>query len=290
MAAQNTVPFTGGVYFHGTTVQATSGYDALERFWPTRATSYYTGFEDTAQYFAFRPTDYQLYYLAAFTGLHIDDSPTKVDTLVPTPPCTDAAGVNSVDFVQRSLGFNGTGGLYYECNGHFMRDGVEVGNGFGVIGGVLADGRVITVDAVTSNYVVKSERGDTVSLLAPEPSDLLFPLVAGTTVQGNDGFVLYTRDEKEYVVYRVDAQSQWLFVRRVTARYSGTAFQALSDGTILVLDYEAASPDTLIRAFLPDGSERVVWREADSPVVHEHGGPQLFVGPLEAHGPSVVAE
>jgi hypothetical protein len=61
-----------GVYLLGTTSPGACGADALERIWPTRATSYYTGFDCYATLYQFRTIDDQLFYDSLNMGMRLD--------------------------------------------------------------------------------------------------------------------------------------------------------------------------------------------------------------------------
>ena len=89
------------------------GADALERFWPTRATVYYSGFDCSTNYFVFRPTDGQLFYHSIAEGILVDGA-GSMDDAVPTPPCTTS--------VEGAFGFDGQGRLYYRCSIRLMRE------------------------------------------------------------------------------------------------------------------------------------------------------------------------
>ena len=121
------------------------------------------------------------------------------------------------------------------------------------------------------------------------------PQPNATTVRGNDAFVLFSRtlgqDPTEFVVFRLNASSQWLLVRRLSNARGGFTQLALSDGTILVREQDPgdASQEQVV-AFPAAGSEITVWREADAPVVRTHGHYQLLVGPAVPSGPSVMTE
>lgn len=56
----------------------------------------------------------------------------------------------------------------------------------------------------------------------------------------------------------------------VVAEQLGAHILAISDGTIFMAQWDPDDRDTLrILAYLPDGSERVAWHEADGGAVHE---------------------
>ena len=301
----NTVPFVGGVYFVGQWPGVEPG---LQRFWPTRATNYYAGFEDSPDFFAFRPTDNQLFYSYYPYGIRIDDSATGPDTRVATPPCVpvDANGMLN-DSVNAPFGFDGQGTLYYMCGVDLRRGNGELVQTPSALIGVLADGRAVVLiedannDPNTIGFAAIARDGTVLSdlrLTAPPGYQVLTDSV---TVQGNDAFVLLSRTAyhsdmtpyiAEFVGYRLDPQSRWLFVRSVPVDLYGLWTQIMiSDGTILMYDLEVETAGSFARvtAFPPDGTKRVAWRQADSPGVWTTI-PKLIVGPAEPSGPSVYPE
>src|SRR6185369_12836272 len=62
-SAASTMPFTGGVYFQGTLHEGSCGTDALQRFWPTQATTYFSGFNCYADWYRIRRSDNVIYDL-----------------------------------------------------------------------------------------------------------------------------------------------------------------------------------------------------------------------------------
>jgi hypothetical protein len=294
----NTIPFTGGVYVLGTTSGHVEGGESLQRFWPTRSRERYTGFHrDVTSGFRFRPTDGQLFYLAL--GIRIDDSPTKVDTQVLTPPCGDLVG----DF-----GFDAEGTLHYVCDGVVRRGNGErvapikgPGAGYDHLAGILGDGRVVLAhDSYPRHYEVMSTDGQVLSRFEPEQtffgSAELVPWA--TTVNGNDAFVIYLRkfynsEVEDLVVMRIDERSRFLFVRRLPrGKEDGKSLKVLSDGTIFRIhgvDLPNGDHVGQITAYMPDGTERVAWRDTDGIVKFWvfHG---MFAGPLTPSGPSLQTE
>ena len=80
-------------------------------------------------------------------------------------------------------------------------------------------------------------------------------------------------------------------MRRVPTKRRGSWNLGISDGTIFLREHDPATTfDDRIVAFPPGADERVVWREAEAPVVRAHIGDQMLVGPAEASGPSVKME
>jgi hypothetical protein len=280
-----------GVYVHGSLTPSFCGADTVERFWPTRATVYYTGFGCSTNLFQFRPTDGQLFYDSVADGILIDGAGSP-DSMVPTPPCRSSVSDN--------FGFDGQGRLYYQCSATVLRgDGESLATDVGLVG-VLADGRMIVERAITTQpgavFVVLGPDGSEVSTLHSEvelgvPAS---PDARATTVAGNDGYVLLERqndpDPPELDAYHLDAQSRWSLVRRLVGVTHANRELVISDGTIFLI--EQANPQTSdlhVVAYLPGSNSSLeVWREGQSPVLHDPI--QLLIGPLEASGPSVETE
>lgn len=303
-APVNTVPFTGGVYFAATLETGDMG---LQRFWPTRSPSYYTGFQDFAQLFAFRPTDNQLFYSHFAYGIRVDDSATAPDSQVPTPPCVPVDGDPFLSDPIGNFGFDGQGTLYYNCNG-VRRGNGDLVNGLSNFFDVLADGRMLMViedvsgDPSAVHYGVVGPDGTVLSELRLPSTSYLEP--DSDTVQGNDAFVVLSRIayradmstyHAELVCYRLDPQSRWLFVRSVPLDVDGFTSNPLllADGTILMFGYDDMDPlSALVTAFPPDGTRRVAWRQADSRGIAGFSPalPTLIIGPAEPSGPSVRPE
>jgi hypothetical protein len=288
----NTLPFSDGVYLQGTTSEGLCGTDALQRFWPTKEKTYYYGFNCYADLYQFRPSDWQLFYEATFSGILIDDSTTGTDTLVPTPPCGES--------VFGKFGFDGAGTMYYMCSGSVRRGNGESVTGASALAAVLADGRMVVTRASptgSARFELVDPSGTTVSTLdlSKEFVGTLSALPNACTVSGNDAFLLLSRSQGqeplEMVVYRLTADSKWLLVRRVTTKRSGLANLVISDGTVFVREDDPTSTfGERIVAFPSGGSETIVWREDEAPVVRAHIGDQMLVGPANAQGPSVKPE
>jgi hypothetical protein len=252
-----------------------------------------------------RPTDNQLFYSYFPYGIRIDDSATASDSHVATPPClpVDANGMLN-DSIPPPFGFDGQGTLYYVCGSDLRRGNGELVKSPSDLFGVLADGRAVVLledendDPNTLRFAAIARDGTVLSELPFFPPSYL-PLTV--TVQGNDAFVLLSRVAyhsdmspytAEFLGYRLDPQSHWLFVRSVPVDLYGLWTQIMiSDGTILMYDLDVnASPlSGRVTAFPPDGTQRVAWREADSPGLLS-ANVKLVVGPAEPSGPSVQPE
>lgn len=300
--AVNTVPFEGGVYFVGHWQEQVG----LQRFWPTRATNYYAGFQPRPNpYFVFRPSDGQLFYAFADYGLFVDDVATGSDSMVPTPPCApipDAGGLLGGNF-ELPVGFDGQNRPHYYCDG-VRRDGELITGpppGF-FYDRVLADGRMVvriadtTTDPIIERFAAMAPDGGIISVLddgLPPLHELLFD---ETSVQGNDAFVLVARLEydsrmtlsrTELIAYRLDPQSNWLPMRSIPVNDAdGYAEQVLSDGTVLMWNPDGPR----VTAYLPDGTKRLVWRLSDSPGANAASFATTVVGPREPMGPSLRQE
>jgi hypothetical protein len=284
------------VYVLGTSAPGACGGDALERIWPTRATSYYTGFDCYATLFQFRTTDDQLFYDSLNMGMRIDGA-GAADAVFPTPPCADE--------VDENFGFDGQGRLHYLCINTLMRgNGETIATNVGRLFGVLADGRTIIVnDAVTNTagaaYQVLGTDGAAINLLVPEPATSIVtaPIYkAAATTAGKDAYALVARfndpDPSEVLVYHLDPQSHWALLRTVVGPDSTNGyFLALPDGTVLNRRDDATTGNNHIVAYLPgSNTPQEIWKSGDSPTVVSHTGVQLLMGPLEATGPSVHTE
>jgi hypothetical protein len=87
----------------------------------------------------------------------------------------------------------------------------------------------------------------------------------------------YLPDEREIIVYRIDPDSTFRFVRRAPVFYSGLYALVLSDGTIF--ESKSSTVGDFITGYFPDNSSRVVWREEDATTVVSNIYYQLLVGP-----------
>lgn len=277
----STMPFTGGVYFQGTLHEGLCGADALQRIWPTQATTYFTGFNCYADWYRIRRSDSVIYSLVAFSGVHRSDATGEV--VVATPPCNED--------VERGFDFDAAGTLYYQCrdvvlkgNGTFLTDQVVT------LAATLDDGRVIVTRYEPSGeeFVVLDASGEELSHLTPPPefAGTMLPAPQATTVVGNHAYVAFQREypvnQREIVVFHLDDRSQWSRVRRAVVPGFGNMQLALSDGTVLVREYDptvSTEPSERIVAFQPDGTSRIAWREADQTIVRAHGAEELLIGP-----------
>jgi hypothetical protein len=298
--AVNTVPFTGGVYFVGMWQQEVG----LQRFWPTRATTHYAGFQSLPNpYFVFRPSDGQLFYAFEPYGVFVDDSATAPDSMLPTPPCAPAptsGGILSGNF-ELPFGFDGQDRLHYYCDG-VRRDGELImppPPGF-FYAAVLADGRMVVripdldADPSTERLAAVAPDGRILSQLddgLPPRHELLAESI---TVQGNDAFVLVARLEPptlcrtELIAYRLDAQSSWLRMRTIPIQCNDIYAQMLlSDGTVLMWTIDTADASPRVTAYLPDGSKRLAWWLADSPGAGATSFATMLPGPRDPASPSL---
>lgn len=291
-----TIPFSGGVYFVGSLSPGACGADALERFWPTRATVYYTGFGCNANWFQFRATDEQLTYDDLSMGIRIDGA-GNADPVVPTPPCGDS--------IMRRYGYDGQGTLYYQCSNTLLRgNGQTYTTDIVSLSGVLADGRVIVERPIATpsggQFQVVAPDGSTASVLDADGvlGGFFAAPVDATTTTGNDGFVVVSHQADqnvpatEMVVFHLDPASRWSLVRRFPSSDTLTGVLVISDGTVFVQEEVPTTGDEHIVAYLPGSTTPVeVVTDTSSPKVSLGGGvPEMLVGPRDATGPSVVSE
>jgi hypothetical protein len=290
-SVSNTLPFVDGAYFQGTTAEGSCGADALQRVWPTKSNTYYAGFDCYADLFQFRRNDWQLFYQSTFSGIRQDGAPDGGDPIIPTPPCGDG--------VSGYFGFESDSTLYYQCGTSLRRGNGEAVTGLNRLAGVLDDGRTIVMRSFGSSgsrFEVADKAGQTATVLdVANFVGTMTPQPNATTIRGNDAFVLFSRalgqNPTELVMFRLTPSNQWLLVRRVPSARVGMWPLALSDGTILVRERDPATTfDERIVVFPPGGSETVIWREAEAPVVRAHIGSQLLIGPAVPSGPSVRTE
>lgn len=287
-SVKNVDAFTDGVYFLGTTSEGSCGADALRRFWPSLATTWFSGFDCYADTYAFRRTDNTIFYTATFAGLY-QNTANQTDTLVATPPCGEQVDAY---FRNPNFGFDSAGALYYQCSDTVRRDnGVLVAQSIKRLTAVLGDGRtVVTRASKTSagqdDFVVLDAAGTELSRLNPRASfsGTLTVDLGATTVSGNRAYVAFQRSygqsQLEIVAYRLTAASTWQRMRRVAVKSFGLWRLVISDGTIFIREYDPLTTfDERIRGLLPTGEDNIVWREADQTAVKAHIGDQLLVGP-----------
>ena len=274
------VPLSRGVYLQGTTNEDECGYDVLQQFWPTHSQSYYEGFDCNAERYLFRRSDSQLFYLA--DGIYQDTATgTNPDTLVGTTPC----GLN----VSGGFDFNSANQLHYQCDDKVQRDGILVATPVTGIVSVLDDGRIIATRAAVSldsQYVVFDAAGGVLSVF-PEADTIAgtVTLNSNAVVMGNTAYLTVLREydsKNEIMVFRVNESSVWQLVRRASVPEFGSSVIASPEGTVLVRGVEPVSGvDEQIVAYMVDGTDFVVWSEADSATVKADGGVQMLPGPLQ---------
>jgi hypothetical protein len=278
----NTTAFSGGIYFLGD-VGVTSEF-ALQQFWPSLRLSYYTGFGGYGFVYVFRRTDGALFYSDYVRGIVMNGpGATEFDDVLQlTPPCGKSVGTD--------FGFDGSGTLHYRCTDTLRRgNGELVGRAVKNLAGVMGDGRTIVTrdEAGSVTYVVLSPEGEELSRFPPPDffSGTMTPLPGATTVTDEGAYVALARrhEEKDEIVgYLVDSESKWRFVRRMIVSSLGDSQLFLSDGTVFVEAFDGLSPPGYqIRAYLPDNSNRIVWRNAEAIFVHSSYRHQLLVGPLQ---------
>lgn len=271
----NTLPFNGGVWYTNST--STCGAVKLLQFWPTFDTSfYYSGFDCYARWWYFRPTDFDIFYGATFSGIWHHHEGTA-DELLPTPPCE--AGT--------PFGFDASDRFYYRCQTSLRRDSGElIDNDISQIVAVLADGRVLVQRNAV--LVMIDEDGTDLATFAPAQTyaGTLSLDVTATTVSGNNVFLLYSRSLPglgyEILVLRIDASNSLLQVRRTPVAVAPPVGSSLvlSDGTVFWMERDPATTfDYQIRRLATNGSSTVVWREAET-TFGVHIDRQLLIGPL----------
>lgn len=281
--------FTGSAYLQGTTSEGSCEADALQRFWPTLSSAYYTGFDCYANYYAFRPTDGALFYTATFKGVFLN-GPGANDVVVPTPPCSE--------YVKERVGFDGAGTMLHVCSESLMRNATEVAEYVDGLAAVLADGRsVITTthpDGFKTDFIVLDSKGQELSRLRADEQNSGSVTLAGdaSTVADNRGYFAVLRTsfegQREIVAYRLTETNAWQLMRRAPVDTFGDSQLVLSDGTVFVRDNDPrGNGEPRIRAFLIDGTVHTVWREGQALGVREHIGDQLLIGPRNPTGTSV---
>jgi hypothetical protein len=278
----NTTAFVGGVYFAGAE-GASYGDTALQQFWPHFRLPYYIGFGGYDRVFVFRRSDDALFYSDAVRGIVKNGSgaATDDDELQLTPPCGKSVGSD--------FGFDASGTLHYRCADTLRRDNGElVARAVSNLAGVIGDGRTIVTrnDGGSVTYAVLSAEGEELSHFPPRDffTGTMTPLFGATTVTDATAYVALARryeNQDEIVGYQVDSASTFRFVRRVVVARLGHSQLFLSDGTVMVEEYDGTGRPggSLIRAFLADNTNRIVWRDAEAIFVQSGARHQLLVGP-----------
>jgi hypothetical protein len=271
---RSTVPFAGGVWYTAST--SSCGGQRVLQFWPRFDTSfYYDRFDCYADWWHFRPSDGVLHYAATFSGIYRHTG-TGADALVPTPPCEP----------REPFGFDSAGRLHYQCMTSLRRaSGELVSNDVARLLVVNADGRSVVLRG--STLAVVRPDGTTAATFDPTTryaGTMTLQPLAGS-VNGDDAFVVYTRTlpglPDEIVVLRIDPGNVVLQVRRISGvTPGGASMLALSDGTLFLMERDPATTfDYRIRRFAPDGTDAVVWREAET-TFGVHIDRQMLVGAL----------
>jgi hypothetical protein len=261
------LPFAGGVYLVGTTAKGQAGATALQRFWPSVDPTYINGFGNYDDDFSVRRSDTQLFFA------DLDGVVGRIDGRVQMPECLQFA-VSRYDFDANET-------LYYVCRGELLRGQAEpVVTEVTELVGVTDDGRAVVVRsgeglghwAQASGFV---------------PLDLqIFGTLSyvASSVQGNTVVAAFARqlEESEVIVLKLDESSNWSVMRRVAVEPFAGTWEVLVDGTLML--HQVDPEDTRYRrivALLPDGTEQIAWREAESTEVVIHGSSSMFTGPLE---------
>lgn len=272
---RNVVPFSRGVWYTHST--SSCGAQRLIQFWPRFDTSFtYSGFDCYASWWLFRPSDDALFYSATFSGI-FEHTGVVPGVLQPTPPCEP----------RLPFGFDGAGKLHYVCDRSLRRGtGELVSSDVSAMMAVTADGRILVPRG--STLVVLLPNGATAATFDPATryAGQMTLHATSMSVEGDDVFVVYSRAlgglPDELVVLRLDAANEFRQVRRIAGvpRSLGYSSLPLSDGTVFVMEPDPATVfDYQIRRYAPNGTNSVVWREAET-TFGVHGNRQMLVGPL----------
>lgn len=280
----NTDPVTQAVYIDGT-LQEGSCQAVLQRVWPTFDPAEHSEtFHCHAKNYAFRPSDGVIFYPRTFTGLHRDAPGTEDDPIIPTEPCDDRLGY--------AIGFDANDTLHYQCDDTIRRaDGELVAESVERLVGVLQDGRILaTRESLTvpraSAFVVLNADGIEVSRLDPQAQyqNGVTAYPTATTISGNRAYVALFRYFRqlqfEFVLYRLMEDNSWQRMRRLRLPFYDIGL-VLPDATVMVRQVDPSSnlSEQLVRAFWPDGSEAIVWREHEQTAVRSHANFLLLAGP-----------
>lgn len=274
------LPFDGGIYFEGTLSEGSAERDAVTQIWPKPRSTYFTGFGTYAGRCLFRPGDDALLYHDLVRGIVLNGSSTTTedDVVQLTPPCGDRVGD---DFA-----FDGSRQLHYRCADTLRRgNGELIARGVATVAGVIGDGRSVVVpEAPSAAYAVLAADGTELGRLYPADSFTghITLLPRATTARASTAYVAFLREYEpgaEVVVYVIDEESRFRLLRRAPVNGIGSAQLVVSDGTFLVREYDpTSSGDQRVYAYLPGGSKRVVWREAETLYVRAHGDGGLLPG------------
>lgn len=268
------------------------GEQSLLQVWPVFDGDPIKVNECDAQAYYFRRTDEAIFYSAwPFSGIWRASS--GADPIAQSTPGCDG------DDVGQTFGFDGAGVLHYRCRDVLYRgDGQIVAGSIGVIAGVLDDGRTIVTragDAGGTQLAVVDDSGQELSRFPPPdfymsgPAHEFYPYTSSATVEGNSAYVglgrRYTlageQSRSEVVVYKLDEESIWRFVRRVEMDIGGVSVPVVfADGTVVSLEEDLDSPgyNSRVVAHLPDNTTKVVWQESEAGVELQFE-PSLQVGP-----------
>ncbi|HKO50326.1 MAG TPA: putative metal-binding motif-containing protein [Polyangiaceae bacterium] len=293
----NTVPFADRVYVAGTTSPGSCHAGALQSVWPELDPNYISGgFECYGASYRFGPRD-RVYYYSSSLGL-LARAEVSWEELEASPCGNRVKGSFAVD---------DAGALYYQCEHatKLYRDGealIDLDEDYGRMLGVLSDGRMLVTSR--SKFVTNVALGwyaRDVSVLDTEGRELfrLAPhaefgnlelKLATFSIRGDVATVSYFRTlqgMREIVIFNLQGDKwknlqgdKWKLVRRLALDEEtyDRAVLAVSDGTVFAVEHGPDMSSAQLRAFFPDGSDALVWREGDGKVV-EHGTMDLLVGP-----------
>ncbi len=258
-------PFEGGIYFLGEASTGGSNREAIQRFWPSVSDDYVTGFGPFPRRFRFRRSDWQLFYLGdqALRG--------QVDGPLETPGCS-VSDITAFDFDAANT-------PYYFCDNVLRRGAGEViAEDVRRLLGVTDDGRVLaeTLSGVRGHYQDGEFHPEDIEISGATP-------YVTTTVHQDRAVIVAFRDDEvvewEIMLVLFDEQSHWSVLRRIPTEQTGGGWIGLSDGTLVLSQTDPETPGRRILALPPDGSEQVVWREADATEVTFGGG--FLLGPRD---------
>jgi hypothetical protein len=273
---RNTVPFTRGIWYTHST--STCGRQQLLQLWPRFDTSFtHSGFDCYANWWIFRPSDDAVFYAATFRGIYQHSSTTPPGTVLSTPPCEPGG----------PFGFDATNRLYYQCGMSLRRNAGELlSTDISRLLVVMADGRTLVQRG--STLAVLGSDGGTLATYDPAATyaGRLTLLPLSGSVSGDDGLIAYAREltgsPSELVVLRVDASNVFRQVRRIPMTGGigvGTSLLVISDGSVFVMERDPATTfDYQVRRYAPDGTNAVIWREAET-TFGVHGDRQMLPGP-----------
>lgn len=279
---------TQAAYLVGELDSAECSRDTLHQVWPGLSDAPIEARACRARSYRIRRSDSRVFYAGdPFSGIWLA-SAVADPVAQPTPPCIDPMDLGS------GFDFDEKGVIHYLCRNALVRGSGEVVAGaIGAIAGVLDDGRSIVTrsgELVNDQYAIISSNGEELSRFPPPGfyAGAAEPLPRATSIEGRQAYVALSRGHRaadetmrsEIIVYRVDAESSWRFVRRTDVEPSSVSVTVFADGTILTLvrDFSTSALAHKVVAYLPDNTTKLVWQE-DHASFKLKIGPSLYVGP-----------